>query len=306
MSSGAKVVTSYAKQTDIKAVPRAGWKTLPNISNGLTVSAELTESELVGGGRIAKQGMVTSAEVSGDIETELMFEAFDELIAAAFWGEWNTAAKPHTLQVGSTKSSFAITKDFTDINVNHIFKGCVVSKLSLSVDTSNLAKVTFGFTGLGYDESTTKSFAVNPTVTPDTKKASGLSVGSIKLNGAPIGVCVESISFELDNQTEVQKCLGDNIYGGNVLAMLANASGSMTIAYSPEAHNILKEQITGQTLALEFDIKFDDNGTKKYTIKIPKMQVSGEIPSPSGKDLATADVNFTVVDESPVLEKHFP
>lgn len=305
MSSGAKLVTAYIKQTDIKAVPNTGWKTLPNITNGLSVSSELTASEMLDGGRIAKAGMATSASVSGDIESELMFGAFDDLIAAAFWSEWNTTnPKLHTLSVANTKSSFAIAKDFSDINVNHIFKGCVVSKFSLSVDTSNLAKVTFSFTGLGYDENTIKSFATSPAVTPDSTKASGLSVDNIKLDGQPIGVCVESISFEIDNQTEVQKCLGNNIYGGNVLAMLANVSGSMTIAYSPQAHEVLKKQITGQTLALEFEIKFKEG--EKYVLKLPKVQVSGEIPSPSGKDLATADVSFTVVDESPVLQKHLP
>lgn len=240
MSSGAKVVTAYVKQTNKDTVPSTGWKVLPNISNGLTVTTELTESEMLDGGRVKKAGMVTSAEVSGDVESELMYGAFDDLIAAAFWSEWNTRAKPHTLQIGSTKTQFALTKDFTDINVNHIFKGCVVSKFTLSVDTSSLVKISFGLTGLGYEESTTRSFATNPTATPDTKKASGLSIGEIKVDGRNIGVCVESITFELDNQTEVQRCLGDNMYGGNILAMLANASGSMKIAYSPEAHNIIK------------------------------------------------------------------
>lgn len=302
MSSGAKVVTAYAKQTDHKTVPRTGFKTLPNITNGLTVSAELTKSELVSGGRIEKQGLPTSAQVSGDIETELMFGAFDELIAAAFWSEWNTTnARLHKLSVGSTKTQFAITKDFTDVNVNHIFKGCVVSKFSLNIDKDGLVKTTFGFTGLGYEESTAQSFATSPTVTADTQKASGLSIGEIKLNNSPVTICVESISFELDNQTEIQKCLGDNMYGGNVLAMLASISGSMTLAYGQESHNIVKEQLSGRTFALEFAIKF---GNQKYVLKIPKMQVSGEIPSPSGTDLATVDVSFTVVDESPILEKH--
>lgn len=302
MSSGAKVVTAYVKQTNKDTVPSTGWKVLPNISNGLTVTTELTESEMLDGGRVKKAGMVTSAEVSGDVESELMYGAFDDLIAAAFWSEWNTRAKPHTLQIGSTKTQFALTKDFTDINVNHIFKGCVVSKFTLSVDTSSLVKISFGLTGLGYEESTTRSFATNPTATPDTKKASGLSIGEIKVDGRNIGVCVESITFELDNQTEVQRCLGDNMYGGNILAMLANASGSMKIAYSPEAHNIIKEQLTGRIFSLEFPIVFSP--TDKYVLKIPQMQVSGEIPSPSGTDLATVDVNYNVVNVSPVLEKH--
>lgn len=156
-------------------------------------------------------------------------------------------------------------------------------------------------TGLGYQESKTASFAKNPTAQADTAKASGLSIGEIKVNGTKLDVCVESFSFELDNQTEVQKCLGDNIYGGNILAMLTNITGSMTIAYSQKAHEMISNQMTGATLSLELPIKF---GNSKYVIKIPKFQVSGEIPSPSGTDLVTVDLSYTVVDESPVIEKH--
>lgn len=299
MSSGARVVSAYAKQSD-KTLPLTGWKILPNITNGLTVSTELTNSEMLSGGRIGKAGMVTSATVQGDIETEMMFGAYDDLLAGAFWNDWS-GETPDTLTIGTTKHQFAISKDFTDINVNHAFLGCVVSSFGLTVDTSSLIKMKFGMTGIGYQESKTESFAKTPTPTPDTVKASGFSIGEIKVDGTKLDVCVESFSLDIDNQTEVQKCLGDNIYGGNVLAMIANISGSMTIAYSQKAHEIITNQLTGQTLSLEVPIKFGDS---QYVIKIPKFQVSGEIPSPSGTDLVTVDVNYTVVDESPILEKH--
>ena len=303
MSSGAKVVSAIAVQTNKDTNPTTGWKILPVVSNGLTVSASLTESEIIADGRVAKSGMVTGGEISGEIDTELMFGVYDDLIAAAFWSDWvtGTPATLATLKIGSTKKQFAITKDFTDIGVYHVFKGCVVNSFSLEVDAESLVKVNFGIMGLGYEASNTASFAKSPTTATDGKKASGLSIGTIKVDGTQIGVCVEAFKFELDNQAEVQKCLGDNIYGGNILAMLANASGSLTLAYSQAAHNIITEQLTGRTFSLEVPIQFD---TKKYVIKIPKMQVSGEIPSPSGKDLVTVDVNYTVVDESPVIERH--
>lgn len=38
MSSGARVVTSIAEQTDPKVIPTTGWTILPNITNGLTVA----------------------------------------------------------------------------------------------------------------------------------------------------------------------------------------------------------------------------------------------------------------------------
>lgn len=303
MSSGAFVVSAYAKQKN-KTIPETGWRSLPNITNGLSVSSELASSEMLSGGRVARSGMVVSAVVQGDIETELMFGAYDDLLAAAFWSDWTNATnnKPASLTIGTTKHQFAISKDFTDISVYHAFLWCVVSKFSLTVDTSSLIKMKFGITGLDYKHTKNQSFAKNPVATPDSAKASGLSIGEIKLDGAKLDVCVESFSFEIDNQTEVQKCLGDNIYGSDVLAMLANISGSMTIAYNQKAHDIITNQLSGSMLSLEIPINFDSGN--KYVIKIPKLQVTGNIPSPSGTDLAVADVSYTAVDNSPIIEKH--
>ncbi|OOR86633.1 hypothetical protein B0181_11580 [Moraxella caviae] len=304
MSSGAKVVTAIAKQTDIKKLATTGFKILPNKSNGLNNSIELTESELVSDSRLKREGMPTGGTVEGDIETELMFGVFDELIAAAFWSEWKQgqAGQPDTLEVGDTRSMFTITKDFTDIGVFHAFGACHVNSLSLDVGTDSLVSLSLGFKGLDYQHSKTTSFAKTPKKAEDSPKASGLNIGDILIDGQNIGVCVEAFKFEIDNGAEVQKCLGDNKYGGNVLAMFATISGSMTIAYSPKAHDILTNQITGATLAVQIPIEFE-NG-KKYILKLPKVQISGDIPSPSGSDLVTAEVSFNVVGQSPVLERY--
>ena len=156
--------------------------------------------------------------------------------------------------------------------------------------------------GMGYQYSKTVSFAKTPALAKDGKPASGLSIGTILKDGADIGICVESFKFELDNQAEIQKCLGNNIYGGNILAMLANISGSMTLAYGVASHDLVVNQLTGATVSLAVPIEF--NATDKYVIKLPQVQVTGEIPSPSGTDLATIDVSYTVVNESPIIERH--
>lgn len=302
MSSGARVVTAYAPATNKDEKPLAGWKILPNKTNGLTNTMTLTKSELVSDSRLERAGMVSSAEVSGDIDSEFMFGAFDDLMEGAFWNSW-TGEKPKKLEIGETRKMFAISKDFKDINVNHIFTGCHVDTFSLSVNTDALIQVKFGFKGLGYEESKTESFAKTPTTLEDNRKASGLSIGTIKINNSPLGVCVESFELELNNQSEVQKCLGKgSYYGGNLLAMIANVTGKMTIAYSQAAHDILDNQRTGATISVEVPIEFSDED--KYIIKLPKVQISGDIPSPSGTELAKADVTFTVVDVSPVIEKY--
>ena len=73
MSSGSQLRTHIAPQTTIEATPVSGWKTLPVITNGLTVNTTLTDSEILGAGRMKTTGMVTGGEIAGDISSELMF-----------------------------------------------------------------------------------------------------------------------------------------------------------------------------------------------------------------------------------------
>lgn len=299
MSSGAKVVSAYVAQTDKDVIPSTGWKVLPNITNGLNNATTLTDSEMLNGARIKSQGQVTSGEITGDISAELMYETYDDFMAAAFWNDWGLT--DNTLVIGDKRKFFAVTKDFTDINAFYAFKGVHVNTLSIEVATDGIVKVTFGLMGLGYETNKTASFATSAALPVLSEKASGISIGDILHNGTDIGVCVEAFTFELDNQSEIQKCLGSNLYGGNIHAMIANASGSMTIAFSQKAYDIIELQRTGGVMSIEVPIMF--NATEGYNIKLPKVQISGDIPSPSGNELVTADVTYSVVDESPIITK---
>lgn len=304
MSSGSRVKTAYAPQTTLSTTPVSGWKILPNITNGLNNAMTLTDSEMLNGTRVKSSGMVTSGEISGDIEAELLYGPYDDLMAAAFWNDWTVkgAGTPSKLVIGDIRKMFAFTKDFEDIKAHYLFKGVHVNSLKIDVGTDAIVKVTFGLMGLGYEASKTVSFAKTPTAAVMGAKASGMSIGDIKHDGTAIGVCVEAFSFEMDNQAEIQKCLGNNLYGGNLFAMIANISGSMTIAFSEKAYDILELQRTGGTLSIEVPIMF--NATDGYTITIAKAQISGDIPSPSGNELVTAEVTYTVVDESPIITRN--
>lgn len=304
MSSGARVMTAIAVQTDPKVMATSGFKILPNKTNGLNNSMELSESELVAGERVKKAGMVTSGSVSGDIETEFMFGVFDDLIASAMWNQWTSGGgggNPDTLKVGELRTMYTITKDFTDIGVFHVFGACHTNTMSMEISTEGIVGVKFGFIGLDYNQRTTTTFAPSATKSQDGAKASGLNIGTVLVGGEDIGVCVESISIEIDNGALTQRCLGKK-YGGNVLPMLASISGKMSIAYSKKAHEILTNQVTGATLSLEIPMEFE--GGNKYIFRMPKVQVKGDIPSPSGSDLAVAEVEYSVVDESMIIERY--
>lgn len=299
MSRSNKVVLSFAPQADIGVKPTTGWKTLPRKSDSLNHTVELTDSETINDSRIKTAGMPTSANAEGDVEVEFIKSTYDDLLEAVAFNAW----KNNVLTFGgNTQKLFAIEKKYSDIGQYHYFAGMAVNKLSLSIPESGFIGMTFGFMGSGY-QTGTDAFAVSPTVSKTEPKASTISVESITIDSENLkGVaCITEFNFELDNGMERQNCIGAGLYGAKNLEKMANISGSLTLAYSQKAQSIVNKQLTGATIAISAVIAFADGS--KYTLAIPKAQVSGDIPSGGANDILKAQLNYTVVEIAPTLTR---
>lgn len=297
MSRGNKVVLTYAPQTDVAVKPLTGWKTLPRKSDSLNHTVELTDSETINDSRIKTAGMPTSANAEGDVEVEFIKSTYDDLLEAVAFNAWDDNVLTFG---GNTQKLFAIEKKYSDIGQYHYFSGMAVNKFSLSIPESGFIGMTFGFMGSGY-QTGTDAFAVSPTVSKTEPKASTISVESITIDGENLkGIaCVTDFNFELDNGMERQNCIGAGLYGAKNLEMMANMTGNLTLAYSQKAQSIVNKQLTGATIAISAVIAFADGS--KYTLAIPKAQVSGDIPSGGANDILKAQLNYTVVEIAPTL-----
>ncbi|MEC7119304.1 MAG: phage tail tube protein [Pseudomonadota bacterium] len=300
MSSGAKVVTRYAPQPDVAVVPTTGWQTLLVTGNTLNTTVNMTASEAITDDRMANAGIPTRATVAGDIDAELQYGVLDDLISAAFMSDWAT----DVLSVGSTKKMFAIEKSFTDINVNHLFKGCHVGAFSLEIPEEGKIMAKFTFAGLGYDVSKTASFATTPAAADDTLPLmSNVSVGDVLIDGvAQTGIaCVTAFSFSLDNGLQQQTCLGKGLYVGAQIATEAAITGSVTLAYSAASHDSWAKSLTGQELG--FEIPITDADGNQYVLEIPAAQVTGDIPNGGKNDLLQLTLEYTAVRVSPTITR---
>lgn len=300
MSRGTRVVLSYAPQLVAGTKPVTGWKTLPRVSDSLNNTVELTNSETINDSRLATAGMVTSANAEGDVEVEMIKGVYDDLIAAAAGNAWQvgTPVKTDTIVFGGdVVTNFAMEKAHKDILQYHYWSGMRVNSFKIDIPESGFIGMTFGFMGAGYETATT-AFATSPAAAATSPKATSLSVSDIKIDGVTTkGVsCVTAFSFELNNNIERQNCLGAGLYGSNFLEMMADMSGSITLAYSQKTQELLSKQLTGAPVAIEATIKFTDNDT--YVLTIPKAQISGDIPS-GGKDRLEAQLTYTVYADAP-------
>lgn len=300
MSSGAKVVTRYAPQTDAAVKPLTGWQTILVTGNTLSNSTNMTASDAVTDDRMANAGIPTRATVGGDIDAELQYGVLDALMAAAFMGDWTT----DVLSVGSTKKMFAIEKSFTDIGVHHLFNGCHVGAFSLEIPEEGKIMAKFTFAGLGYDVSKVAQFAVSPAAANDTLPLmSNVSIGDVLIDGvAQTGIaCVTAFSFNLDNGLQVQTCLGKGLYVGAQIATESAITGSVTLAYSAASHDSWAKSLTGAELG--FEIPITDSLGNQYVLEIPAAQVTGDIPDGGKNDLLQLTLEYTAVRVSPTITR---
>lgn len=300
MSRGTRVQINYAPQLVAGTKPVTGWKALPRVSDSLNNTVELTDSETINDSRLKTAGAVTSANAEGDVEVEMIKGAYDDLIAAAAGNAWKVADPLKTDTIvfgGDVVTTFAMEKAHKDITQYHYWSGMRVNSFSLDIPESGFISMTFGFIGAGYEAAVTP-FSVTPAAAVTSPKATSLSVSDIKIDGVTTKnvSCVTAFSFELANNIERQNCLGAGLYGSALLEMMADMTGSITLAYSQKTQELLSKQLTGAPVAIEATIKFTDGDT--YVLTIPKAQVSGDIPS-GGKDRLEAQLTYTVYADVP-------
>lgn len=299
MSRGSKVVLSYAPQPS-NTVPTTGWKILPYKSNGLTATFENTESETITDSRLTSAGLPTSGQVQGDVEVEFAKDVYDDFLAGVAFNNWRANVLTFG---GDTAKPFAIEVAHKDVAIYHYYGGLLVNTFSLSMSETGYATAKFGFMGTAYQNQNTTPFSKSPTASPALQKVTSLSVEDIKIDGLTTkGVaCVTEFSFEVDNNIQEQRCLGEGVFAGKLLEMMAKMSGNLTLAYGQKAQEIVNKQITGATIAIEATIKFGDGS--KYTLAIPKAQVKGDVPNGGMNDIIKQQLTYTVVEQAPTLTK---
>lgn len=301
-SRGTKTVLYSAVQADIKVKPTTGWETFPRKTDSLNSTFELLDSETINDSRLKTPGAVISADASGDVECEFIKGTYDKYMAAAAGNAWEVGAPEvgqDTLTFGGDViTMFALAKAHTDIGQYHYWAGNRVNTFTLDIPEGGYASLTFGFMGSGYENAIT-DYVSSPTSTPVSPKVTSLNVTDIKIDGVTTKgtACATAFRFELTNNIERQNCLGAGLYGDDLTEMMADMTGSLTLKYGQKAQAILNKQMTATPISIEVTLTFP-NTTDTYVLKIPKCQISGDIPS-SGAELLIADLTYTVVADTP-------
>lgn len=299
MSSGAKVISHIIAEVTPGVTPAGTWDTLRLTGNALTPTVNTQVSDEITDTRLSQGSVATSIDIGGDLTAEFSFGSFDQLLEAAFYGNWSG----NVLSVGDTRHTFSVAKGYDDVGVYGVFKGAHVSTFALDIPSDGKITATFNMACLDYEDSET-SIVVSPNAPTTTPFLSNNNVGTILVNGQSLeGVaCVSAMTVNLDNSLQAQRCLGSESLGpGAHIATEAAITGSITLAWSKRAWEIWKNTFTRAPIGIVFPIT--DSQGNKYTFNFPAVEVDGELPNGGKKDLIEVTLNYTVAKVSPTITR---
>lgn len=308
MSSGSRQIVQVALETVNGTTPTPfARKTIPFVDTSLDQTANETESASIKSSRIQSQGAITSLTVEGDLNVEAEYATYDDLISAAAFNDWVLGAddeEPDVLTFGGTnRKSLSILRGYEDITEFYTFAGVHVNTFTLDIPEEGI--VTFGFGLMGKSRAHVSNIAPTGVVTPadDKAKLSSLGVGDVLVDGqSVVGVaCISALSFEWDNQAQVQRCLGNGGAVGAIIEGMSNGTGTVTMAWSKKGAELLEKQFTNSLVS--FVIPFGDSLGNKYTLTLPQVTIKGSLPSGGGEDILQASIEYRVVNQPPTLER---
>lgn len=289
MSSGNRVATYYTEETTIGETPATPtWETLRFTTNGMTPTVNTSASDEIRADRMRGNSTIDSIDYAGDIGVEFSAQSFDDLLAGAFYNDWSG----DTLTIGNTEKSFTFVKGYSDVNTWHTFTGVHISTLSLDIPEEGKVTMTFGTMGMGYEDAIvdpTSGDTINPPTTT-VAVGSGTGIGTVLINGSEVDTCVVSMSLELDNTMQVQRCLG-KVGPGALRATTAAVTGTMTFAWSQAGLDQWRKQFTRESISVSMPIQ--DSAGNSYLLTLPEVELDGDLPEGGLEDLLNVELNYT-------------
>ncbi|HDH0412270.1 TPA: hypothetical protein PIQ46_001840 [Klebsiella pneumoniae] len=301
MSSGAKRITAFIRETTPGTTPVAGdWDLLKRASFGLGPTQNTNDNDEIGGSRMAQGVSRGTVDVGGDVETKFRWGQLDDFLASCFGAEW----VDNILAMGNDRISFSIASYDADVGIASIARGCQVGTLQLEIPNDGDIAATLTFAGLDWaTKADDTSYFGTPVDNSGELRYSFKEVTNIKLNGVDggTGFCVDSFTIQFDNNLQTQRCIGTgSAFAGANIPTTFTPSGSVTLSWSKAAWDLYQKTFTGELFPFEFTVS---NAEGSYRFYLPKVQVVADWPDGGNTDIIQVQLDITGADESPTVTR---
>lgn len=301
MSSGAKVVTAFIRETTPGVTPTVGvWDLLRRASFGLAPTQNTNDNDEIGGDRMAQGVSRGTIDVGGDVGTKFRWNQHDAFLASCFGAEWLN----NVLTMGNDRITFSVASYAEDVGIAQIARGCQVATLQIEIPNDGDITATVTFAGLDWEtKGDDTSFFTAPTDNAGALRYSFKEVTALSLNGVAggNGFCVDTFNIQFDNNMQTQRCIGTgSAFAGANIPTTFTPSGQVTLSWSKAAWELYKKTFTGETVPFSFTL---ENAEGAYTFDFPEVQISGDWPDAGSTDIVQVQLDITAANTPPTITR---
>lgn len=265
MASGGQHGLQYVMETEFGVTPATPtMKTLRHTGCSLVLTKATLESAELRSDRQICDVRGGAKQVGGDINYELSYGDFDDLLAMALFNNWDTVA--NSLKAGILPLSATIERQFTDIGQYGLFRGCMVNSWNLSVSPEAMVTGTFGIVGLDGSYSASSIGGTLPSPVCGINPPFDGFTGGLKEGGVDVAI-VTSIDLTLDNGLTPFFAVGSNSAVA-IPSGRCNITGTLSAAFIDAV--MLNKFINETESSLEFTL-----GTPsgyEYKVLLPRIK----------------------------------
>ncbi|HCC8381767.1 TPA: hypothetical protein MW179_001510 [Acinetobacter baumannii] len=300
MSSGAKIRLYACEEAVLGTTPANPiWYTVRRVTDGLSENVSTEESSEVVDSRYRQGGVVTEAEVAGQLEFELSLGTFDLFLSALAFNNWATNALSFG---GGVRKSLTLVKVFEDIGQVFIYRGIQVNTGEMTIQTTGKITGNFGLVGSSFTRQ-----QVNPVTNPIPASTRPLvsmpNVEKLLINGQSIQgkACLQTLTINFSNNLEAIRCIGSGKYTPEFyLEKMMDIGVNANFMFSATSASWIDAIKTRDVFTLTFDIT--DTKGSKYSFNFPQLEVmEANHPDGGGDDIITVDINFAQVRTAPTI-----
>lgn len=283
-------ITAETVQGQTPATP--AFQIVRHTGTTLGLSKESLQSEELRDDRQISDFRHGAYQVGGDINFELSFGSFDQILEAVLMGTWDEDAPTvgtDRLKAGTVRRSFTIERFFGDIltadKPYHRFTGVEFNTLALAVNANAMITGTFGV--LGQNMTTAGAIVTGATYDPATTTSPLDSfTGALSEAGTPIAVVTE-MALNLTNGLEARFVVGSK-QSIRPSVGRSNVTGTVTAYF--ENSTLLDKFINETESSLSFTLP--DGAGNEYTFTLPRIKYTGGQPDVEGEGPITLSMPF--------------
>ena len=301
MSSGAKVVAAFIRETTPGITPTAGaWNLLRRSSFGLKPTQNTNDNDEIAGDRMAQGVSRGTVDVGGDVGTRFRWNQHDDFLASCFGSEWVN----NVLTMGNGRITFSMATFASDVGIAQIARGCQVGTFQMEIPGDGDITATITFAGLDWEtKGDDTSYFTTPVDLAGALRYSFKEVTNIRLNGVDggTGFCVDTFNIQFNNNMQTQRCIGTgSAFAGANIPTTFTPSGQITLSWSKAAWEVYKKTFTGETVPFSFTL---ENAEGAYTFDFPEVQIAGDWPDAGSTDIVQVQLDITAANTPPTITR---